>query len=129
MCKRFGFCAQIVTGSKIILFEKPWERVSVDGVKHNHGNATKFSVFCNNVEGSSGELCSESIVFSDEGYRSDFFYLLYSSSAQNCSIFTFGPHLTRSAPILVLQANSSLNRILRTKFVVLRQRTERMHNV
>ncbi|KAG0587651.1 hypothetical protein M758_2G147300 [Ceratodon purpureus] len=28
---------KIVTGSKIILFEKPWERVSVDGAKHNHG--------------------------------------------------------------------------------------------
>ncbi len=30
-------CRQIVTGAKVILFEKPWERATVDGQPHNHG--------------------------------------------------------------------------------------------
>lgn len=28
---------EIVTGAKVILFEKPWERATVDGQPHNHG--------------------------------------------------------------------------------------------
>jgi hypothetical protein len=30
-------CRQIVTGAKVMLFEKPWERATVDGQPHNHG--------------------------------------------------------------------------------------------
>jgi hypothetical protein len=36
-------CRQIVTGVKVMLFEKPWEHATVDGQPHNHGTTPLLS--------------------------------------------------------------------------------------